>query len=134
MRKNIQMILSLAAAMVIVVSAAAAINYVARTRAMELLKPRASLAQMLASHPTFEKVFSVSRNGVVFYKVIGKNPYNSVALPSGPPAYIYGSDGKLVEWVYDIGENQAFREKWWTPVDIPALSKQEVEDLVSRLR
>jgi hypothetical protein len=36
----------------------------------------------------------------------------SYFLPSGPPMYVYGLDGTLIEWVADVGESPEFRRRW----------------------
>jgi hypothetical protein len=55
----------------------------------------------------------VERDGESYYEFNGHPPRAYViALPSGPPAYIFDSDGRFVAWCADPGDTPSFRHQW----------------------
>lgn len=42
-----------------------------------------------------------------------------LSIPSGPPQYVFGPDGKLLDWTYDCGEG-----KGWSPGTLTPLVKR----------
>ena len=63
------------------------------------------------SLPTPKAVGKLSKDGGDYYIFYGpiKAP---LALPSGPPAYVFDMNGKLVDWAKDPGENPRFSSAW----------------------
>lgn len=60
--------------------------------------------------------------------VIAYGPLSGV-FPSGPPAYVFDSDGALVDWSKDIGDDSEFIKKWQSQRHgDKVLSRREVEE------
>jgi len=55
------------------------------------------------------------RDGRAYFMVVGQTPNHILALPSGPPAYIFDESGRLVDWTGDLGDAQSFVSKWGRP-------------------
>jgi hypothetical protein len=43
---------------------------------------------------------------------IGAGPFIEGKAVSGPPMYVFNSDGVLIDYTLDVGDDPAFREKW----------------------
>ncbi|MEZ0254534.1 MAG: hypothetical protein ACAI37_04615 [Chthoniobacter sp.] len=76
-------------------------------------------------------VHEVQHDGSTFYEFTGSQP-SLLALPSSPPAYIYDSQGRLVTWCSDPGDQPAFRQSWRRTITLP-LDKDAVKRLVAAL-
>ncbi len=44
--------------------------------------------------------------------VVGTAPITTWAVPSGPPAYVFGPTGSLVDYTPDCGDDPRFASKW----------------------
>jgi len=53
-------------------------------------------------------------NGETYTMVTGCIPNITLALPSGPPAYVFDARHILIDWCADIGDNSDFVKKWIT--------------------
>jgi len=62
--------------------------------------------------PSFIRM--VEREGQTYYEFNGHvdPPWWCLALPSGPPAYIFDERGTFVEWCYDPGDTPSYRRRW----------------------
>jgi len=59
---------------------------------------------------------TISHDGQIYYELTGHWPkWYMFAQPSSPPAYIFDSSGKLVEWCYDPGDVPGHYERWPQP-------------------
>lgn len=58
------------------------------------------------------KVTKVKSGQQTAYVALGTLDDYGWALPSGPPAYVFDSKGKLIDWSGDTGDDPGFREKW----------------------
>ncbi|MCU7812449.1 MAG: hypothetical protein KZQ77_14660 [Candidatus Thiodiazotropha sp. (ex Notomyrtea botanica)] len=52
----------------------------------------------------------IETRGAAYTLAIG--PMVMWAAPSGPPMYLFGSDGRLLDYTYDVGGDQGFFRKW----------------------
>lgn len=55
-----------------------------------------------------------------------------LALPSGPPAYVFDSKGKMIDWSSDIGDDSHFSDKWkqrWQKDNIKDISLSDMDAL-----
>lgn len=68
-----------------------------------------TLGEFLAWHPSAEQFALAEINGQQY--VLAYGPAGRT-LPSGPAGYVFGPDGKLVDWSGDIGDDPAFDDKW----------------------
>ena len=62
--------------------------------------------------PTFVRRYQ--RDGQVFYHLFGRDPHFPwlLAFPSSPPAYVFDSSGRFVEWSPDPGDDTHYQQKW----------------------
>ena len=44
--------------------------------------------------------------------LMAHGPITLLALPSGPPAYVFDRNGKLIDWTMDMGDDPAFQRAW----------------------
>ena len=84
----------------------------------EIYHARSSSAEGIGTYEAYRSslpppraVRSITKDGQVFYVFFG--PIRApLALPSGPPAYIFDQNGKLIDWALDSGENPRFSSMW----------------------
>ena len=75
-------------------------------------------------------VYEVQRDGSTFYEFTGFSPAAPplLAVPSSPPAYIYDSNGRFVDWCSDPGDQPKHRQTWprvsSTSLDIQAVRQR----------
>ena len=80
------------------------------------------------------KIFEICKfphDGKVYIKVVGKVEKPLLALPSGPPVYIFDESGILVDWCGDIGDCPSFAEKWSGFSNETPISAEETKQMVS---
>ena len=70
--------------------------------------------QFLETMPEPAELELVKVSGHSYLLVIGPLA-GGLALPSGPPAYVFDSTGRLVAWTLDSGEDPDFTSRWWLP-------------------
>lgn len=71
----------------------------------------ATLPAVLAKHPQPEerRVFAVEgREYLALFGPVRAFP----RFPSGPPVYIFGRPGMLVDWTPDEGDDEEFKSRW----------------------
>lgn len=68
-----------------------------------------TLSAFLAWRPSADQFALSEINGEQY--VLAYGPAGRT-LPSGPAGYVFGPDGKLVDWSWDIGDDPAFDDKW----------------------
>jgi hypothetical protein len=61
-----------------------------------------TLAQFSAAMPPPHKVIAFEKNGSTYVEIIGSLP-GFPTVPSGPPAYIFDSSGRIAYWTGDTG-------------------------------
>jgi len=72
--------------------------------------------------------FFIKKNQI-FYETDG--PIHApLTFPSGPPAYIFDSQGRLIDWTSDSGDDPSFQDRWSKVV----LTEISLADLDSKLR
>lgn len=76
-----------------------------------------------------QSVHEVRHEGGTFYEFTGSTD-SLFALPSSPPAYIYNSQGRLVAWCRDPGDQPEF-EQVWRRTSTPPLDKEVIRRLVA---
>jgi hypothetical protein len=55
----------------------------------------------------------IQRDGQTYYEFNGHPPPAYViAMPSGPPAYVFDLDGGFVTWCSDPGDKPGYRRSW----------------------
>jgi hypothetical protein len=57
----------------------------------------------------------------VYYVAYGSMVGSTLAIPSGPPAYVFDDSGNLVYYSKAIGDDSNFHEKW------PVTSQQDMK-------
>ena len=70
--------------------------------------------EFLEKMPQPARVAIVSVDGQSYLEVAGPLP-RSLAVPSGPPVYIFDTGGELVAWTHDFGDDGAFQSIWESP-------------------
>jgi hypothetical protein len=78
----------------------------------------------------FAEVYDISKikrfaqDGRTYYLVICQHPVTF--LSSGPPAYIFNSEGRCVDWVGDFGDATPFRKRW---KDFPGATDVSIREI-----
>ena len=70
-----------------------------------------TLQEYLARHPDKTRIYKTEKNGNQYIIAHGKVDA-LLAFPSSPPAYVFDSSGKLIDWAKDPGDNSSFQDKW----------------------
>lgn len=69
------------------------------------------------------RVVEVTRDGVRYLVAFGPmDPW--LAVPSGPAAYVFDPDGKLVDWTGDSGDDPAFQVLWLQDANVQSQADQ----------
>jgi hypothetical protein len=77
-----------------------------------------TLDGFLASMPKPQKVELINTATQSFVFVTGVYPrFWWITVPSGPPCYVFATNGVLIEWTSDIGDDDAFMKRW--PFSLP---------------
>lgn len=72
-----------------------------------------TLAEFSANMPQPKKVVVFEKDGWSYVEVIGLPPSFPVTpVPSGPPAYVFDSNGHINYWTVDIGDDAEYWAKW----------------------
>lgn len=96
-----------------------------------LLKPDgiANVGDLLKLKPDIREVFFVTNASSVSVVVTLEPPKGTRHTYSGPPAYIFDENGRLVGWSEDTGDDNEFWRKW--PISSTnEVSKERVYDIV----
>ncbi len=87
------------------------------------------LRGFLARYSEVDRSFKIAR-GADQYFVVTLRVSSGMALPSGPPAYVFDARGRLVDWSMDTGEDPRYISAWppdeMQQIDLSAL--KEIED------
>ena len=70
-----------------------------------------TLAEFSATMPPPQKVIAFEKNGSSYVEIIGPLP-GFPTVPSGPPAYLFDSSGRIAYWTADTGDSTEYWEKW----------------------
>lgn len=84
------------------------------------------LPTFLREMPEPQSVHRIDIGGQSYYEVIGPMA-STMALPSGPPVYIFADDLAIVDWTIDRGEDSRFEEQWRAS-DREAVSIERLRD------
>ncbi|MBX7259717.1 MAG: hypothetical protein K1Y02_25400 [Candidatus Hydrogenedentes bacterium] len=84
-----------------------------------------TLQEYLARHPDTTRIYKTEKNGNQYIIAHGKVDA-PLALPSSPPAYVFDSSGKLIDWAKDPGDNSNFQDKWRSDKR-EAITRKEIE-------
>lgn len=77
-------------------------------------RPDISFHEFSASHTVkFARTFE--SEGKQYFEALGQIPKGAFFYaPSGPPAYVFDSGGRLVDWTPDRGDASRYLKKWGT--------------------
>jgi hypothetical protein len=70
------------------------------------------IKDFLQRFPEQERTFQSDVDGHRYVVVWISTPKVAGHISSGPPAYVFDSDGALVDWSADIGDDGKIWEKW----------------------
>ena len=70
-----------------------------------------TLAEFSVTMPPPHKVIAFEKNGSSYVEIIGSLP-GFPKVPSGPPAYIFDSSGRIAYWTGDTGDSTEYWENW----------------------
>lgn len=92
-----------------------------------------TLAQFSANMAKPEKVVVFEKDGATYVEVVGLPPgFPAVPVPSGPPTYIFDSNGRIKYWAVDVGETTEYWEKWHSRVKSREVSLKEALEFCER--
>jgi saccharopine dehydrogenase-like NADP-dependent oxidoreductase len=74
--------------------------------------------------PPPHKVIAFEKNGSTYVEIIGSLP-GFPTVPSGPPAYIFDSSGRIAYWTGDTGDSTEYWENWQHRSNIREISLSE---------
>ena len=73
----------------------------------------------LQSKSAPKKLHRVSSDGQDFLYVTGPmTPLWFITIPSGPPCYVFNTNGSLIDWTKDCGDDSQFTGKWTGPLKL----------------
>ena len=89
-----------------------------------------TLREYLAWQPGASQFRAVDRSGNGHLIAYGKT---SGIVPSGPSAYVFDAQGKMVDWSADVGDDPLFNQKWKSqePQSGQTVSRQAVESMAA---
>ena len=70
-----------------------------------------TLAEFSATMPPPQKVIAFEKNGSAYVEIVGPLP-GFPTVPSGPPAYIFDSSGRIAYWTGDTGDSTEYWDNW----------------------
>ncbi len=88
------------------------------------------LRGFLARHSEVDRAFKIQR-GENQYFVATLRVSSGMALPSGPPAYVFDATGRLVDWSADTGEDPRYLTAW-PPDQMHQIDLGELKRIVRR--
>ena len=100
------------------------VHFIAVGRWLSLNSPEgkfSTLSGYLASPRPPERVAMLRTPKGVYYVAYGSMVGSTLAIPSGPPAYVFDDSGNLVYYSKAIGDDSNFHEKW------PVTSQQDMK-------
>lgn len=83
-----------------------------------------TLSKFAAQMPKPARVILFEKDGSSYVEVIG-HPTGFPNVPSGPPAYIFDSTGRVRYWTVDTGDSPAYWEDWQGRSNSRDVSMQE---------
>jgi len=84
-----------------------------------------TIQKYLATHPDTSRIYRIEKDRNQYIIAHGKVDA-LLAFPSSPPAYVFDSSGKLVDWANDPGDNSTFQNKWQSNKREP-VTRNEIE-------
>jgi hypothetical protein len=111
------------------------VHFIAVGRWLSLNSPEgkfSTLSGYLASQRPPERVAKLRTSKGVCYVAYGSMIGSKLAIPSGPPAYVFDDSGNLVYYSKAIGDDSSFHEKW-PPASQQDMSPDEIKAINFRL-
>lgn len=108
--------LNLLASFCFLVLAVFAVSFIAERGYMKQVRPEGvtHISEFISRFPSRIGVYRVDYAGQQHVLVLTRPPSAGLALPSGPPAYVFDSNGRLVTWSADTGDDPEFSRTWPT--------------------
>lgn len=103
---------------------AAVVGFIYQRNQLVLPGNVVTLAEFSATMPKPEKVIAFEKSGSTYVEVIGPLP-GFPMVPSGPPAYIFDSSGRIAYWTTDTGDTTEYWENWQGRSNIREISMCE---------
>jgi hypothetical protein len=85
---------------------------------------------LLLEMPRPEAVYELHLGDSRFTEFVGPLPSAFLALPSGPPAYVFDESDHLVDWSCDTGDAPEFTRQWHTNAERRRLGEAESRRLI----
>ncbi len=61
--------------------------------------------------PLAKGAWTMKKDGTNYFAAFG--PIRApLALPSGPPVYVFDTNGMMIDWTLDNGESPRFQKEW----------------------
>jgi len=71
----------------------------------------ATASEYLAAGRAPSRVVRVQKDNAAFLVAYGPKD-TWLAIPSGPAAYVFDRNGKLIDWTWDSGDDPGFQSRW----------------------
>ncbi len=71
-----------------------------------------TFSEYLASQRPPQRVAMVVTPDATNYVAYGSLAGSRLAVPSGPPAYVFDASGSLIYYSVDIGDDSSFHQRW----------------------
>jgi hypothetical protein len=91
-----------------------------------------NIVLFLKSRPDSTRPLLFTNEGRVYLEISRPISNPGLALPSGPPAYIFDSSGDLVDWTPDLGDDPKFHSKWSGLTNATAITFGEAKELINK--
>lgn len=70
-----------------------------------------TIEDFLAQMPAPQQIKRFEFDGKTFFEIFGQLG-GTIRLPSGPPAYVFDSQGRFVAWTADRGDDGPYFKRW----------------------
>lgn len=90
-----------------------------------------NLVAFLELRPQVIEVRKFHQDSKLYIEVVARVDAPLLALPSGPPAYVFDESGALVDWCGDLGDSPSFEHVKWAGINnASVISREEAKQLV----
>ena len=100
------------------------------SRASTLPADVTTIDHYLTRMPPPEKAYLRERDGQRYYVMVGPMP-PMPAVPSSHPQYVFDTQGRVVDWTHDVGDDSGYVDRWAGAVSMGGIS---IEDAVLEMR